>query len=222
MNGTYCLGEKDFSGISGGTVWTNNGWKMTGGGRVSGKTSFNLLGGYVEFDMDTSGSHNGVNNNFYTTSPTSCCSYCDIQANSSPQCMEMDIIENNGNCLAQSTWHTWPNHNGGCDEGGCGGTKYLPAGGKFHMKAVFSADGWMSVSLNGAEITVNPTPSKAAQQYVATTMKSVGAMFESSQWVGWVPGGNCPGGGGLDSSVFGVYNVRVSGTVVQGQAPTRC
>jgi hypothetical protein len=108
---------------------------MTGGGRVDGKTSFNLLGGYVEFDMDTSGAHTGVNNNFYTSSPDTCCGYCDIQANGSPQCMEMDIIENNGNCIAQSTWHTWPNKSGGCDEGGCEGNMYLKGGGKVSLLA---------------------------------------------------------------------------------------
>merc|ERR1711945_70623 len=68
--------------------------------------SFNLLGGYIEFEMDTTEAHPGVNTNLYTTSPQTCCDYCDIQDNGTPQCMEMDIIENNGNCLAQTTWHS--------------------------------------------------------------------------------------------------------------------
>ena len=109
---------------------------MTGSGGVHGKATFNLLGGWVEFDMDTTKATPGTNTNFYTSSPNICCSYCDIQANKSPQCMEMDIIEANGDCAMQTTWHTNPNHNGGCDEGGCAGRMQIPQNGSaFHMRA---------------------------------------------------------------------------------------
>ena len=53
------------------------------------QTSYNLLGGYVEFQMDTTEATAATNTNFYTSSPDKCCSYCDIQKNKSPQCMEM-------------------------------------------------------------------------------------------------------------------------------------
>jgi hypothetical protein len=100
---------------------------------------------------------------------------------------------------------------------------YLKGGGKFSMKATFRADGWMDVYMDGEEIKINnPTPSDSARAVVAKTMVSRGVQFHSSQWVGWVPGGNCPGGGGLDSSVFAVSNVKISGTVVNGVTPTKC
>lgn len=196
---------------------------MSGSGGVHGKQTYNLLGGYVEFDMDTSGAQGGVNTNFYTSSPDYCCGYCDIQPNGSPQCMELDIIEANGNCAMQTTWHTWKNRAGGCDENGCAGNKRLP-GGKFHMKASFSTSGVMTVTLNGSPVNVNaPAPDARAVASVADTMRSKGVQFHSTQWVGWVPeGGSCPGGGNLGGSTFSVSNVRVSGTIVQGSAPSRC
>eukprot|EP01123_Difflugia_compressa_P001805 TRINITY_DN1226_c0_g1_i1.p1 TRINITY_DN1226_c0_g1~~TRINITY_DN1226_c0_g1_i1.p1 ORF type:complete len:245 (-),score=37.82 TRINITY_DN1226_c0_g1_i1:115-849(-) len=217
----YCPVQNDFT-YGGNIQWIGSGWIMTGSGGVHGKTSFNLLGGYVEFDMNTTYAHTGINNNFYTSSPSTCCAYCDIQPGNHPQCMEMDIIENNGNCLAQTTWHTWPNKNGDCDENGCWGQMYHPAS-TFHVRAEFSTDGWMVVTLNGARVWVtNPVPSNNAKQYVMDTMQKLGAMFHSTQWQGWVPGGNCGGSGDLNSSVFSVENLRVYGSVVQGQVPASC
>lgn len=198
---------------------------MTGSGGVHGRQTFNLLGGYIEFEMDTSGAHTGVNNNFYLVSPDP--SYfkptndCDIQGQFKPSCMEMDIVENNGNCLAQTTWHTWANHQGGCDRGGCYGQKYRSGTSKF--RAEFSQDGWMTVYIDGEKIDVtHPVPSEASHKFVHDTMASRGAQIQSSQWVGWVPGGNCQGGGGLESSTFSVKHIKVSGTVIQGTAPAKC
>jgi len=219
----YCLNQNDFTGGAAQFKWLSNGWSITGDGGVHGKQTFNLLGGYVQFTIDTSGAQGGVNNNFYTSSPWPGLfpSYCDIQQNSSPQCMEMDIVENNGNCISQTTWHTWPNHNGGCDEGGCWGKAY--ASGKRTMKAEFSSDGWMTVTINGRVVSVtNPTPSGNAKNYVAEQMKKNGAQFHSTQWVGWVPSGNCPGGNNVAGSTFTVDNVIVSGSVVQGGSATKC
>jgi len=203
-----------------------NGWTIQGGGGVHSKTTWNLNGGYVEFDMDTSGAQGGVNNNLYTTSPDrgqlKPINDCDIQGVGKPSCMEMDIIENNGNCMAQSTVHTWPNHNGDCDRGGCESTARIS--GKFHVKAEFSSGGWMTVLLNGKKNeNYHPSPSKDSQDYVVKIMKSNGAQIQSSQWVGWVPGaGQCPGGGNLGASRFTVSNLVVKGSVVQGPEPTRC
>jgi len=219
----YCPSQNDFE--LGGASWNGAGWGITGPGGVHGRQTFNLLGGYMEFDIDTSGSHTGVNNNFYLVSPDP--SYfkasndCDIQAQGKPSCMEMDIIENNGNCLAQTTWHTWPNHNGDCDQGGCWGQKYRR--GKTHIKAEFTTDGWMTVFIDGSKVDVtHPVPSENAHKYVHDTMASKGAQIQSSQWVGWVPSGNCGGSGDLGSSTFSIENLRVSGTVVQGQEPPKC
>jgi len=222
----YCPTEDDFAMDGKNAHWNGQGgWNITGGGGVHGRQTFNLLGGYIEFDMDTSGAHTGVNNNFYLVSPDP--SYfkptndCDIQGVNKPSCMEMDIIEMNGNCVGQTTWHTWANHNGDCDRGGCAGKMYRSGVSKFH--AEFSQDGWMTVTIDGKSVDVNsPHPSEAAHKNVHDTMASRGAQIQSSQWVGWVPSGNCQGGGGLDSSAFSIKNIRISGTIVQGQAPPKC
>lgn len=202
---------------------------MNGGGGVHGKTSFNLLGGYVEFDVENSGSQWGVNNNFYTISPdhayTNYNDYCDGQGPdaSSPlgiYCMEMDIYEANGAQNLATTWHNWFNHDGGCDQGGCAAEKNL--GGSFHVKAEFGTDGWMHTYFNDEEINAfNPYPSDAARDNVKNTMSSVGVAFASTQWTGWVPG---PGEveGDLDNSQFSIKNVRVSGSVVFGPEPPKC
>jgi hypothetical protein len=219
----YCPNQGDF-GSDGNVQWHGNGWTIQGSGGVHSKTTWNLNGGFVEFDMDTSGAQGGVNTNLYTTSPDQVQprNECDIQGEGKPSCMEMDIIEMNGNCMAQSTVHTWPNHNGGCDKGGC--ASLMRASGKFHVKAEFSPGGWMTVLINGQKNEhYNPSPSKQSQDNVVQNMNSKGAQIQSSQWVGWVPGGNqCPGGGNLGGSRFTVSNLVVKGSVVQGPQPTKC
>lgn len=220
----FCPGQGDFE-FEGNTHWNGNGWDMHGGGGVHARFTTNILGGYMEFDMDTSGAHTGVNNNFYVTSPDpsyfSAKNDCDIQGQNKPSCMEMDFVENNGNCIGQTTWHTWPNHNGGCDRGGCYAKKSRSGYTKF--RAEFSSDGWMKVTYDGVAVDgYNPTPSGNSKKYVAETMASKGAQIMSSQWVGWVPSGNCGGGGGLGSSSFSVKNIRISGTHVQGNRPQGC
>merc|ERR1712113_39837 len=84
-------------------------------------------------------------------------------------------------------------------------------------------DGWMTVYMDGSKVGVtHPAPSENAHKYVHDTMASKGAQIQSSQWVGWVPSGNCPGGGDLSGSTFSISNVRVSGSIVQGPEPARC
>merc|ERR1712046_8447 len=75
---------------------------------------------------------------------------------------------------------------------------------------------------NGNEISgFNPYPSNNAASSVRDTMNSRGVVFSSSQWTGWVPGaGNV--NGDVDSSVFSIKNVRVSGSVVMGPEPPKC
>jgi hypothetical protein len=222
---TYCPTARDF-GSDGNVQWHGNGWTIYGGGGVHSKTTWNLNGGYIEFDMDTSGANAAVNTNLYTTSPErgqlSGSNDCDIQGQGKPSCMEMDIVEMNGNCAAQTTVHTWPNFNGDCDRGGC--WSGIRIGGKFHVKAEFSPGGWMTVSFNGQKNEhYQPSPSKDSQNYAAQTMQRLGAQIQSSQWVGWVPDGNsCPAGGDLGSSHFSIENLVVRGSVVQGQQPSRC
>ena len=87
--------------------------------------------------------------------------------------MEMDIVENNGNCVSQTTWHTWPNHNGGCDQDGCAGITWVS--GKRTMKAAFSSSGDMTVTINGKAVSnYNPWPSQNAINYVAQQTRNLG------------------------------------------------
>jgi len=214
-----------------GTVsFQDGGWVQTGDARVSSKTSFNLLGGYVEFDMDTSRATPGTNTNIYTVSMTgdNCgeqC-YCDIQDNGSPVCMELDILENNGNCAFSSTWHTVPGFNGGgCDAGGCAHDGSLP-GGQFHVKSSWAENGDWLTYMNDQPLYVNNYEKDLLddrqRQIVKDTMNQNGAAIESSQWQGWVPGDSCPGGGDLGSSMFSISNLRIMGRVHHGPEPTRC
>lgn len=85
-----------------------------GGGAAATKASFNLLGGSVDFDLDLSNVHVGVNANIYTVSPTLAnpssgfvkSDYCDGAATGSKWCVEVDWIESNGDCGGATTLHT--------------------------------------------------------------------------------------------------------------------
>jgi hypothetical protein len=231
----YCPQASDMNDEQGGVQFNGNGWSITGEGRVSSQTSWNLLGGSIEWDMDTSRVNKEVNTNLYITSPPhpNCgqACYCDIQksASGTPSCMELDLIEANGNCAMATTIHTFatdgkPN-NPDCDRWGCGSTANLP-GGQFHMKTDFAEDGTVTVYLNSvANDQWNTQPSAASNAMVVSTMKSIGAVIESSQWFGWAPAEDrCPSGdvSGLAGSHFEIKNVKVLGTVVQGPVPTKC
>lgn len=209
--------------------WANDGWEITGNARVSSKTNFNLLGGYIEFDMDTSRANAAVNTNIYTVSPDSpMCGkdcYCDIQDNGSPVCMELDIIEANGHCKFASTWHTKGGFSGGgCDAGGCAYNGGIPSGGKFHMKSTYPEDGNWLVYMGDQPLHPNNYDKITANdpKILKDTMNSKGAAIESSQWTGWVPGEGCPGGGDLASSFFSISNLRILGKVLKGPEPTKC
>lgn len=217
-------------------VFANGGWVLKGDARVSSKTAWNLLGGFVEFDMNVSRVADAVNTNLYTTSPSrqncGATCYCDIQKSPAgkPSCMELDLLENNGRCLLATTLHTFatdgkPN-NQNCDRWGCQSQAKLPGSGTFHIFTQFGHDGTVTVYLDGvANKNYNPVPSQRSNDVVVQTMQSIGAVIESSQWFGWVPGGNsCPTGNinKLAGSIVSVSNLRVNGTVRQGPIPTLC
>jgi hypothetical protein len=217
-------------------TFVDGGWVIKGGGRVSSKTSWNLLGGFIEFDMNVSRVVDAVNTNLYTTSPPQqncgAACYCDIQKSPAgkPSCMELDLLENNGRCLLATTIHTFatdgrPN-NRDCDRWGCQSQTKLPRSGIFHIHTKFGLDGAVTVYLNGeANVNFSPSPSQRSNEVVVQTMQSIGAVVESSQWFGWVPGGSsCPAGRAskLSDSVVSVSNLRVNGTVKQGPTPTVC
>mmetsp|Transcript_7452 Transcript_7452/g.14748 ORF Transcript_7452/g.14748 Transcript_7452/m.14748 type:complete len:271 (+) Transcript_7452:61-873(+) len=231
----YCPASKDLNLDYGAVSLSDDGgWSIgSGGGRVSSKASFNLLGGMISFTMDVSNVADAVNTNFYTSSPsvanTGSESYCDIQLD--PGCMELDIIENNGQCGYATTLHTFPTDGKegctACDRWGCMTSGFLPSNKIFDVKAEFSDSGDVIVSINGnTNSNYSPYPSSDSNQVVVKTMESIGAVIESSMWSGWVPpvDGSCPSGegNGLNNSLLKVTNVKVEGTVVQGPEPSKC
>ena len=94
------------------------------------------------------------------------------------------------------------------------------------MRADFSMDGTMTTTLNGKVVPVGSSKAGAldhARAIVKSTMESRGAMFQSSQWQGWVPSGQGrPPKGDLSKSRFAVRNVKVMGVLLQGQEPQKC
>ena len=100
--------------------------------------------------------------------------------------MELDVIENNGRCAMATTIHTFatdgvPN-NRNCDRWGCQDVETLPANGTFRVKATFDRRGVMAVYVDGVKnADYSPSPSQASNDVVVQTMKSVGAVIESSQ-----------------------------------------
>jgi hypothetical protein len=205
---TYCPSGSDFNIDYGSPQLTSNGWSVQGGGRVSSKASFNLAGGFIEFDMDLSGAHGNVNNNFYLTFPQDGHSYCDSGGSCTSCCAEMDLTENNGNCFQATTWHT---DRSGSDHDGTAETGGLSP--QVHVKASWSEDG----SALGVDVGGNHHSGEGFQD----VMTQYGAVLYSSQWTGWVPG-NCGGDGNLGASSFSVSNLKIQGKVVQGPEPTKC
>lgn len=205
---TYCPTANDLNIDYGSPQLNSNGWAVHGGGRVSSKASFNFAGGFIEFDMDLSGAHGNVNNNFYLTYPQDGHSYCDSGGSCTSCCAEFDLTENNGHCFQSTTWHT--DRSGG-DHDGEAQTGSI--GAQVHIKAAWNADG----SQAGVDVGGMHHSGEGYQD----VMSQYGAVFYSSQWTGWVPG-SCGGDGNLGASSFSVSNLRIQGKVVQGPEPTKC
>merc|ERR1712007_88236 len=176
---TYCPDPaSDFTADYGSPQWSDNGWTIHGGARASSKASYNLAGGFVEFDMDLGGAHGGVNNNFYITFPSNVGNYCD--SGGTGGCAELDFVENNGNCAAATTFHTDP---GGGDKGGTQTVNGISS--HVHVRAEWDGSGdTLTVHVDGHTIS--------GPGNVGGEMTSRGAVLYSSQWTGWVPG-SCGG-----------------------------
>jgi len=209
----------------------DGGWENHGNGGVATKSAFNLLGGWVEFDIDLSSVQTGVNANIYTISPSIPASgfeqgnYCD-GAGEKPWCVEVDWIESNGNCGGATTLHAKPGPgNDGCSAWGCRNNYHYNGKTSFHMRIEYGADGTWTTIRDGQVInggTMNPSPGGADWAALKSAYESKGAVIYSSEWVGWVPVDDCGGGGDLESSHFSISNLRIKGQVVQGPTPRAC
>jgi hypothetical protein len=210
----------------------DGGWRIQGNGGAATKSAYNLLGGFVEFDVDLSGVTPGVNANIYTISPSiggggyQGGNYCDGAVNDKPWCLEVDWIESNGNCGGATTLHTKPgNGPDGCTAWGCRASYHYNGKASFHMRVEYGTDGSWTTIRDGQVIdagSLSPRPGGFDWGVIKSSYESKGAVIYSSEWSGWVPVEDCGTSGNLEGSHFSISNLRIKGSIVQGPTPRAC
>ena len=226
----------------------DQGWSFRGGGGVATKSAFNLLGGWVEYDLDFSGTLAGVNANIYSISPkfhgsefNKSRDYCDGGSKPGPgYCLEVDWIESNGHCGGASALHTVPGRNAsrepiGCNAGGCR-QEYLYDSSTVHMRVEYDDAGRWTQAVENRTIRPDewvPRPNASDWAMIRESYEQRGAVIYSSHWMGWSP---CPSPCGCNNcslnesncssilarSAFSVRNLQIYGAVTQGPTPTLC
>jgi len=213
----------------------NQGWNIAGAGAAATKSAFNLINGWVSYNVNFVHVPVGVNANVYSISPDfggapsfTNSIYCDGQpaSGSKPWCVEADWIESNGNCGGASTLHTYnvADNSGGCGGWGCT-SNYLYSTSSFAMNVSYDSIGRWSILQNGNLVgSLTPSAGSADWSNLLTSTQRQGQVIYSSQWNGWVPTvGSCStAAGDLTNAQFSVSNLQIYGSVVQGPAPTRC
>jgi len=228
----YCPSAADLTTAYGTPELKDQGWTVHGNGGVATKSTFNLLGGSVDFDIDLSAVSTGVNANIYTISPSIGSSgynggnYCDGADNDKPWCLEVDWLESNGNCGGATTLHTkaGPGPNG-CTSWGCRTNYHYNGRSVFHMRIEYGTDGSWTTKRDGQVInagTMSPHPGAGDWAVIKSTYESKGALIYSSEWQGWVPVQECGTSGNLPGSHFSIKHLRITGSVVQGPTPRGC
>jgi hypothetical protein len=231
----YCLSATDFVIAYGkSSNVRDQGWTTkNGGGGVATKSTFNLLGGFVEYDIDFTETKVGVNANLYVVypkiSPTGFTNeqYCDGSAKEGrPWCPEFDFIESNGNCCGTITLHTIPGPGEGCTSWGCSVKKeYEQCKTAFNMKITFDMNGNSEVFIDGEKMPqLQPPPTANDIELQKNYMEDRGALIYSSQWTGWVPTCNkqCDSSEDLSTSAYTVKNLKIRGKLVQGPDARKC
>jgi len=208
----------------------DGGWDISGNGGGASKASFNLLGGYVEFDVDISNTRSGVNANLYAIAPSTGgdgynpSEYCD-GAGEKPWCIELDWLESNGHCKGATTIHTIPGPgSNGCTAWGCR-TTYTVDSPTFHMRVEYGQDGSETILRDGQALGgYDPAPDGSTWGKIKSEMQGKGVVLYGSEWTGWVPEDTCggPNAGDLDASSYSINNIVVQGSVVQGPEPSKC
>jgi len=228
----WCPSAGDFAVAYGTPQLNNQGWEVHGNGGVATKAAFNLVGGFVEFDIDLSGVNTGVNANIYTISPSIDSSgysgdkYCDGADNDKPWCLEVDWLESNGNCGGATTLHTKAGPGSdGCTSWGCRASYHYNGHSSFHMRIEYGEDGSWTTIRDGQTIdagSLSPSPGSGDWSVIKSAYASKGAVIYSSEWTGWVPVEDCGTSGDLPSSHFSIKNLKIKGSVVQGPTPQAC
>jgi len=228
----YCPSSSDLIAGYGSPQIHDQGWQVNGGGAVATKSAYNLLGGYVEYDIDFSRVHPGVNANIYTISPKfgnssfDPATYCDGAATGAKWCPEVDWVESNGNCGGQTTLHTVAGPGSvGCTAWGCSASYHYGGKSSYHMRIEYGSDGTWTTIRDGQTISpssLSPVPGANDWSVLTAHYSNYGAVIYSSQWVGWVPVPDCGSSGDLNSSSYSVSNLQICGKVVQGPSPRTC
>ena len=229
----FCPDIKDFKFAYGSNINVfKQGWTFTGGNGIATKSSFNILGGYIEYDIDFSKSNTGVNGNIYCIFPNlsdkingyQTTDYCDAQKTGDNWCPEIDWVESNGKCGGQTTYHTIEGTGYGCTAWGCYGTfKYSNENLKFHMKIFYDTNGVITTYRNSQLITITPTPLTSDWNIVKEYSEKRGMVIYSSNWQGWVPmNTECGSWQNLDTSSFTVSNLVIYGKISQGPDTSLC
>jgi hypothetical protein len=219
----------------------DQGWDIHGNGGAATRTSFNLLGGYVEFDVDVSNVDLAVNANLYAIAPVTgadgfqSSEYCDGAVHDDgkiPYCIELDFVESNGNCGAATTLHTIPGPgNDGCTAWGCRTHFMYNGNARYHMRVEYSPEGVQRIVKDGQELSGwNPAPGGQTWGAIKEQMQQKGVVIIGTEWTGWVPLNEECGSGdanraneeGLARSSYSISNLVVKGSPVQGPTPRRC
>jgi hypothetical protein len=151
----YCPAAKDLAIAYGDQVKLKaQGWMVQGDGGASTKASFNLAGGFVEFDLDVSQAKTGVIPNVYSIFPENIAAtgfqhdshYCDADEGAATWCVEHDWIESNGQCGGATALHSVPGIGPeSCNSWGCLTTYKYEGGSKFHMRIEYDKSGQFTV-----------------------------------------------------------------------------
>lgn len=234
----YCPSADDlvmaYSDGTGGNVQIKNqGYSVQGNGGVATKASFNLLDGYVEFDVDVSNVQVGVNANLYAIAPElgndgfydNDKQYCDGAENDRTNCIELDWLESNGNCAGATTLHTVMGGGEGapCNSWGCRQEWDYNGKTQFHIRVEYDGNGKQRHFKDGQEATnLSPQPIQQDWDIIRNDMQNKGVILYGSEWTGWVPADHCGGGGSLDASSYSISNIVIKGSKVKGPEPRKC
>lgn len=237
-SGDYCPSANDlvvaYSDGSGNNVQIRDqGYFVQGNGGVATKASFNLLEGYVQFDVDVSNVQVGVNANLYAIAPAlgdegfydNDNQYCDGAENNRDNCIELDWLESNGNCGGATTLHTVMGEGQGapCNSWGCRQEWDYNGETHFTLKIEYDSNGRQRHFKNGVEATnLNPSPVQQDWDIIKSNMQQKGVILYGSEWTGWVPVDSCGGGGSLDASSYTISNMVIKGSKVKGPDVTTC
>lgn len=243
----YCPSKDDMVVAYGAAELYDGGWTVTGSGGAALKSTFNLVGdydGYIEYDIDLSGTSRGINANLFGIFPNVSGShydhsvdYCDggrwNRTLRGPWCPELDFIESNGQCAYATTWHTINSPEiDGCTYWGCGRYYGYRETATFHMRIDFQSNGSIVVKRWGNGIMdqfdgdhMGPKPNVTDWDVIKAFNQANGFAVVSTQSDGWVPDiTECwpftPGN--ISNSSFSVSNLKIAGKVVQGPTPSLC